>query len=402
MHFRDLVDKELSEKLAEVRSHRERHSEAAADLLGALSRLAQTPYEDIRRRFEDAENIGAFPAAEIETFRSFVFPFETSWPNHEKARGWAAEILNNRTTFAADGSQIYAGKETSVPVAMIRIGGFENPHNGEKTYGKSSRIEILSPADLFRDHEEPMNPDVRVEERRYLGEVAAISDFMQKKKGWQSRGERMPLAFFDNPLLVPFSQKGLQKSLLEATVNLVKLSRETEVPLVGYVDRSFSRDLITMLAAFDPSLNDAEGSVYDAWLLNAPSPDKPRVLGSWGDRTCYCYSKRRGLNAFVDTPNGKSIVGFSYLQTTADSSPARLDIPAWVYEQGLLDELIDVVRAECVIGLGYPYPLETADQTAVISGRDREVFFRALQEFASRERLDFSVARKDTSKARRR
>jgi NurA-like 5'-3' nuclease len=79
-----------------------------------------------------------------------------------------------------------------------------------------------------------------------------------------------------------------------------------------------------------------------------------------------------------------------------------LDIPAWVYEQGFLNELIDVVRAECVIGLGYPYPLETADQTAVISGRDREVFLRALQELATREKLDFSVARKDTSKARRR
>ena len=46
--------------------------------------------------------------------------------------------------------------------------------------------------------------------------------------------------------------------------------------------------------------------------------------------------------------------------------------------------------------------LEAADQTAVISGRDREVFFRALQEFANRGKLDFSVARKDASKGRRR
>ena len=400
--FRDLVEKELRDKLFEFREHRERHSDAASMLLTALSRLAEAPYEDIRSRFENSENIGAFPASEIETYRSFVFPFDISWPNHERARGWAGEILNNRTTFAADGSQIYAGKETSVPVAMIRIGGFENPHNAEKTYEKFSHIEILSPADLFRDQEEPMNPDVRVEERRYLGEVAAIGDFLQKKKGWHSHGERMPLAFFDNPLLVPFSQKGLQKSLLEATVNLVTLSRETEVPLVGYVDRSFSRDLITMLGAFDPSVDATEGSVYDSWLLSTSAPEREPVLSSWGDRTCYCYSKRRGLTAFNDYVTGLSTVGFSYLQTTAHSAPSRLDIPSWVYEHGLLNEVIDVVRAECVVGLGYPYPLETADQTAVISGRDREVFFRALQELATREKLDFSVARKDTSKARRR
>ncbi|MGB7208715.1 MAG: DNA double-strand break repair nuclease NurA [Pyrinomonadaceae bacterium] len=402
MSFRDFINKELDDKLAEFRVHRERHAKSAAELLALLSRLAETPYADIQRRFEDAENIGAFPASEIESSRSFVFPFGISWLNHERARCWAAEILDDRTTFAADGSQIYAGRETSVPVAMIQIGGFENPHNTEKTYEKTSRVEILSPADLFLDQEEPMNPDVRVEERRYLGEVAAIGDFLRKKKDWQSRGERMPLAFFDNPLLVPFSQKGLQKSLLEATVHLVRLSGETEVPLVGFVDRSFSRDLITMLAAFDPAVDTSEGSVYDSWLLSSSAPEKLPVLSSWGDRTCYCYSKRRGLNAFNDAVTGRSTVGFSYLQTTAHSAPARLDIPAWVYEQGLLGELIDVVRAECVIGLGYPYPLETADQTAVISGRDREVFFRALQELATREKLDFSVARKDTSKARRR
>ncbi len=402
MMFRDFVDKELKDKLTEFREHRERHSEAATIILAALSRLAETPFEGIQRRFEATENIGAFPASEIEASRSFVFPFDISWPNHERARDWAAEILDDRTTFAADGSQVYAGKETSVPVAMIQIGSFENPHAAAKAYEKNVRVEILSPADLFRDQEEPMNPDIRVEERRYLGEVAAIGDFLKKKKGWQSRGERMPLAFFDNPLLVPFSQKGLQKSLLEATVDLVTLSRETEVPLVGYVDRSFSRDLITMLAAFDPSADCSEASVYDSWLLNSSAADMPAVLNSWGDRTCYCYSKRRGLNAFIDQATGRPTAGFTYLQTMSDSPPARLDIPAWIYEQGLLNELVDVVRAECVIGLGYPYPLEAADQTAVISTRNREVFFRSLQDFASREKLDFSVARKDTSKARRR
>jgi hypothetical protein len=55
-----------------------------------------------------------------------------------------------------------------------------------------------------------------------------------------------------------------------------------------------------------------------------------------------------------------------------------------------------------VIGLGYPYALETADATALISNRDREVFIAALSDFAQREGLDFSVSRKNASKARRR
>ena len=68
----------------------------------------------------------------------------------------------------------------------------------------------------------------------------------------------------------------------------------------------------------------------------------------------------------------------------------------------LLEEVLDTVRAECVIGLGYPYALETADQTAVITMRDREIFLGALQEFASREKLNFNVSRKNASKGRRR
>jgi hypothetical protein len=52
--------------------------------------------------------------------------------------------------------------------------------------------------------------------------------------------------------------------------------------------------------------------------------------------------------------------------------------------------------------LGYPYAIETADQAAVITSRDREIFLRATQEFATQSGLSFRVSRKLASKARRR
>jgi hypothetical protein len=305
-------------------------------------------------------------------------------------------------TFAADGSQIYTGKETLVPIAAVQIGWFENPHDGDSAYERNARFELLTPADLLAEWEEPMNPDIRVEAARYLGEVGRLGEFLKKKSGWRSRGERMPLAFFDNPLLVPFSQKGLQKKFLDATVALVELSKDTGVPLVGYVDRSYSRDILSMIEAFIGAERKTASAVFDASVIRGRRADGSRVLNTWGDRTCFCYSTRRGLEGFLDPATGRSSVGFTYLQTTADSAPARLDIPSWIYETGSLNEVIDIVRAECVVGLGYPYALETADQAAVISTRDREVFFRALQELTTREKLDFSVARKDASKQRRR
>ncbi|MEO6334012.1 MAG: DNA double-strand break repair nuclease NurA, partial [Pyrinomonadaceae bacterium] len=363
--------------------------------------LEQSSFADIERRLASGDKIAAVPSGEIAD-GSFTRRFEKTWENHEQARHWAAEVLDTRVTFAADGSQIYTGKETLVPIAAVQIGWFENPHDIDSSYEKNARFQLLTPADLLSEWEEPMNPDIRVEAARYLGEVERLGEFLEKKAGWQSRGERMPLAFFDNPLLVPFSQKGLQKKFLDATVGLVRQSKDAGVPIVGYVDRSFSRDILSMLEGFIDGESRSASAVFDASVLRGRKKDASRALDSWGDRTCFCYSTRRGLEAFLDPLTGKSDVGFAYLQTTADSAPARLDVPAWIYENGILDEVIDIVRAECVVGLGYPYVLETADQAAVISTRDREVFFRALQELTTREKLDFSVARKDASKQRRR
>ena len=63
---------------------------------------------------------------------------------------------------------------------------------------------------------------------------------------------------------------------------------------------------------------------------------------------------------------------------------------------------VDTVRGEVVVGNGYPYAIEAADATAVITTRDRETFYAVFQEFAERERLDLRIARKAISKAQRR
>ena len=390
------MQQELDAKSAEFRDFLTGLFDDVGFYSEAMTALETTAYAELEERLGGDANIGAMPSKEVGACTSFAQAFDVSWKNHEQARSWALNVLDGRTTFAADGSQIYAAKKTSVPVAAIQVGWFENPHDETRPYGKGASFEILTPDDLFRGQEDPMNPDIRVEERRYLGEVARIGEFLQERKGWKERGEPMPLAFFDNPLLVPFSQKGLQSSFLRATVDLVSLSRDCRVPLVGYVDRSFSRDLISLLDHFGGRNGEPASGLYDASLLFRAN------RSAWGRRTCYFYSRRRGLQDFVDPATGVSTVGFCYLQTTADSAPARLDVPSWVYEAGLLEETVDIVRAECVVGLGYPYALESADHAAVISTGDREVFFRALQEFATREKLDFSVSRKDESKQRRR
>jgi hypothetical protein len=403
MLYRELLTTELDKQREDFRRFAQAQAGDLAIYLEKLKQLSQTTYGEIHQKLSSKE-AGAIPADELETLKDFSISFSENWANHEEARAWANKILKNRTTFAADGSQLFSEREVSLPVGAIQIGWFENPHDESQRYEKNAYFEILSPETLLQQQEEPVIPETRVGEMRFHAEVKKASEFLERKKGWQTRGERMPLAFFDGTLLVSFSlpQTELQDTFIKKMVGLVKLSRETEVPIIGYVDRSYARDLMSLLDAFDKTPVANKQTLYDTSILQASTEKNSKVLENWGDRTCFCYSKRKGLSAFLDEETGLPLVGFTYLQTTGEGAPARLDIPAWIYESNLLGEVLDAVRAECVIGLGYPYALETADQTAVITMRDREIFLRALQDFAMREKLDFSVSRKAASKGRRR
>jgi len=322
------------------------------------------------------------------------------------------EVLRERVTCAADGSQILPGREISLPVAAVQAAWFENPHTagGQDSYRKESRFAIITPEELLEAEGGAATAADLVGLRRFELEIRALTEFLERRRGWRTRGERMPLAFFDGTLLLSTTRaraetldfsRGYVKAILEA----VELSRDTEVPLVGYIDQSYARDLVRLLDLLSTDARPA-ATVFDARLLSVSAPaaavgNNASLFAAWGDRTIFCYCVREGMQDFEDA-EGNPLVGFVYLQTTGEGSPARLDIPAWVYEQGLIEEVVDTVRAECVVGNGYPYALETADAAAVITMQDREQFLRAMQEFAAEQQLGFSVSRKPISKAHRR
>jgi len=122
------------------------------------------------------------------------------------------------------------------------------------------------------------------------------------------------------------------------------------------------------------------------------------------DRTAAFQCAREDIVPFygADCRGWSDGLCFLYLKAGADRPPARLDVPAWVVEDGLLDRVIDVVRAEIIVGSGYPYALETADATAVLTLEDRLTFYGMYHEFAQRAGLAVARPAKAVSKAHRR
>jgi hypothetical protein len=375
------------------------------ELASRLRSLAGRTGADVRREAgADAARV-AFPSDELERAGAAVIHFRETWRSHEEARRWALGVLRGRTTFAADGSQVFPGREASLPVAAVQVASFENPHTPEGRYTKDVHFEIISPERLLGGQHSFESPEQIVALCRFELEARAVCDFLRRGRGWRARGERAPLAFFDNTLLVASLRKGtdrhLSQRMADALAELILLSRETEVPVVGYIDHSYAHDVAGLLAALHRDL--PESNVYDAQILRASAGGAGAPpLGGWGDRTVFWHCQRPNLAESFFDERGEPLVGFVYLQTTADGHPARLDMPVWVHEAGLVEEVSDAVRAECVVGNGYPYAIEAADQAALMTGRDREQFLRVVQDFAAEHRLDFHVSHKALSKGRRR
>jgi hypothetical protein len=120
----------------------------------------------------------------------------------------------------------------------------------------------------------------------------------------------------------------------------------------------------------------------------------------WGDRTPAMICARGDI--LQDYGPYRESVAFCYLQTTAKRPPARLEFPRWMLDDGLLEPVLDVVRAEIIAGNGYPYAIETADAVAVISMQDRQEFYGQFQEFMLRQGMKFTFSTKSISKGRRR
>jgi len=377
--------------------------ERARTLDGALEQMAFLSRAELEARLK-ATNVarpGALPTKEHDNVHAAVVKFDADWHSHEEARKWAKQVLRDRPTFAVDGSQIPHSRDFSIPVAAIQIGWFENPHSPSQTYTKDLFFEVLTPDELttYEENTDTLDPTadvgafpgILVNLRRFEGECHRMVTYMQERANCDPK----PLCFFDGSLVLSFARHlspQLRQGYLDSLVNMLRTSQATGVPLVGYVDTSYARDLVTMLTLVSGLPTPAHLS--DGVLLHSRM--------RWGDRSqLYWCARDDEVLQLYEEQVGR--IAFAYLKTGTMSPPARVEFPGWVLEdQARVEHIFDLIRAECIVGNGYPYVLETADAVAVISTEDRQRFYAIFQQFAKKEGLALCYSRKARSKAIRR
>src|SRR5579859_156282 len=423
-----LYTQKLREELDRKRHQLTRYQDHYGQRLGAFrdalrslgqrypSSAALTAAQDVMsQRDGGPRSFGARATTEYDRWRateSFAIPtlpFGHTFAHHEEARAWA-ECLRGVTTLAVDGSQLPPWRDASVPVALVQAGLFENPHNPPEPYVKDVYLELLSPEELIVT--EPDTTDARTGEdlsysmeivnlHRFELEVRTLTQRMEHHARLREaipRNERSRVvAFYDGSLIMSFAIKKAphyRTRYVAGAQQLLEASYVTGIPLVGYIDTSYARDIMTLLTSLDErqSLTEARG-VYDALLWQGSL--------HWGDRSPAFISAREDLSQ-MGYGQQRSELAFVYFQAAHDRPPARLEFPRWVLDSGQLDEVMSVVCAETIAATGYPYTIEAADAVAVISARDRAQFYATFQQFAEREGLSFSFSRKALSKNRRR
>ncbi len=396
-----------------------------AEQLGAYRQALETLYQRYQSSTQLEDNLppvdqgpqaGARPSIEFDrwlvsaghnNYHGPVFPFGREFSSHEQLRGWA-ECIEGITTLAVDGSQLQPWRDASVPVALIQAGFFINPHRQGRPYTKDVRMEVLSPEEIMEEsRSESSDPDsypyseMQVTLRRYMLEIETLCQQMEQCASRRQADDPVysPVVFFDGSLVVSFAltmPSPYRERYIGAAVSLLKTSEQLRVPLIGYIDTSYARDMITLLRRLDatqsqPMLRETK-KVHDALLWQG------RLY--WGDRTPAMICARGDI--LESYGQYRDSIAFCYLQTTSQRPPARLEFPRWMIDDGILEPVFDVIRAEVIAGNGYPYAIETADAVSVITMQDRSEFYAYFQQFMQRQGVQFTFSNKSISKGRRR
>jgi hypothetical protein len=350
-----------------------------------LSATAGLTADEIERRVEGIPWPGARPSEEHARASGWFLHFAHGWTNHRQALEWSHQLLRGITTVSVDGSEIKPTNEYNLRIGAVQVLTYENHHGGG--YVKLPRFELVLPD----------RGDVSL--RRFVAETEALIYAIERVAG----REPAPVVLFDGTLVLSFTSEMHQElaaRYVNAILEVLRASARHRVPLVGYVDASDAKDLCVLLSHLEGTASPRDTQVTDAAVL-------ARHM-SWGDRTkaLVCARDDRVLPRYRGAAESEQFqreLCFVYLKTTGSGPPARLDIPRWVVrEREVLDHVVDVIRAEAVVGNGYPLALSTADRGAVLRGKDRELFYRALERYADAAGGQLRQSAKATSKRRRR
>ncbi len=304
---------------------------------------------------------------------------------------------------ATDGSQIAADRHEASYCAVLNVGKVLI------RYGDASAARLQSVPELVFEEEDIENEigRGRLEHKRAAVEHDALAELVTECAELAA-----PTVAMVDGTLILWSLDGeeddYRKAMVERFTGLLDVARERRAPVVGFISRPGSRDVVNALRVhacpFDADCEKHCSEQKGRFRHRAPCAGVEmatdgllfgRMLAP-GERSALFGTRSKIMGEYPP----EHVIRFCYVH--AGSEVVRLEVPRWVAEDAAL---MDLAHAACLDqvakGQGYPRALTEAHELAVVRGPDRARFYEALEGMMVRANLRIEVTRKALSKRTR-
>lgn len=316
------------------------------------------------------------------------------------------------TALATDGSHIDVDRHKAARCYLINI-GMVALH-----YGNSPSAELDSIPRLYSDDKDLViaNENNKYQAHQIRGALLdakrSVEEIHKLAEKASSLPQEHPLLALMDGSLVMFGMQNYPEFVIEEIVNkglikaldeLKKLSSTRSLVVASYISLPQSDDVVNALRiAICPqdtadcdrhcssgnAACDAISGINDRTLFD-------RVLGA-GERSTIFINP----SLIVERRYGVHRVYFFYLRV--EDEIARVEVPEWVaMNSQLLNLAHALVLDQCRRGQGYPVALSEAHEKAVVTGADREEFWRLVEESLEEIKMPTRTSTKSRSKRTR-
>ncbi len=377
-----LLVQRLIEAMPRLKEHGDRVREAARLYGQGLASLLTLPRTELEARLASLgeEHVGARPTDEYE-IGSLVRPHPAPPKTIQEAATWAANVLGSRNAAYVDGSQVHTTGEYNIPWGAANIHGSVY-RTGAKADHHDDAL-VFTPSD-FEPYEElnVYNPNLVIDYKRWEMEIDFLIRAMKEDPG--------VYAIFDGSLVNSFATNygRLAKHYNDKLTQALRVSADTQSPLVGYTDTSRARDLTELVHFLAPEL--PRSYLPDASLvapLLTPHADA-RTVRWVCDRT----------DGILDEYEGQGIQ-FHYANLNP-LAPCRVEYPDWV-DTKTADAINDHLFAQCLAFNGYPRSIDECHVGSSVTFDESNALRTTFQALCRREGVPIRMSNKHASKRRK-
>lgn len=354
------ISLQFDNRLEAIKSYNAEHSELTDEYRAELEKL---------KNIELSMNkcLPPYSGARLLEPGKLIRHFPFNWENRSEAMEWVDSVLSGIALGAVDGSQIYSDKSYEMPVAVLQTSRIFNRHTNND-YKQETGAAIITPEEFEAASVYSFSSEY-VDARRFAAECESIVKLMKEH-------EKL-YVLLDGALIlshINVLNRNIRHIYIKAVAGLLESSKQTRCPVIGYMDTTMPRD-ITLMLHFLFKLK--KSKLSDTHLFSHLR---------WGERTaaflCDRDDRRGGESRSVLDHYGKfrNEIAFFYIRLSS-GLPARVEFPAWAYEEGLVDKIADIMRAQCVIRGNYPDILMRAHDAAVIRMSEHELFYSMFDNF---------------------